>query len=91
MLVAYTNVKPLIPLFMHLNLTEGGFSLKPMMNKYKLEKEKGKLNRLVEEALDNGNPLALNDTIITHSRKVDDLVVKAQREKKRHIKKQHNR
>lgn len=62
-----------------------------MMNKDKLKKEKEKLNRLVEEALDNGTPLAYNNKIITHSRKVDTLIVEAQREKKRHVKKQQDR
>ena len=62
-----------------------------MINKDKLEKEKRKLNKLVEEALDNSNPFAQNDEIIKHSCKVDELVVKAQKEKKKHIKKHRDR
>ncbi len=51
-------------------------------NKDILEKEKDKLNRLVAEAIENGSPIAQNDTIIEHSCRVDALVVKAQKEKK---------
>jgi hypothetical protein len=58
-----------------------------MINQDKLEKEKEKLDRLVGEALENGNLIAQNNAIIEHSRKVDTLVVKAQREKERHGKK----
>lgn len=61
-----------------------------MTNKEKLEKEKEKLNRLVEEALNNGNALAQSD-IVSLSCKVDMLVVKAQKEMKKHIKKQQDR
>lgn len=55
-----------------------------MINKEKLENEKWKLNSLVKEALENGKPLSQNDAIIMYSRKVDALVIKAQREKNRH-------
>lgn len=60
-------------------------------NEDNLEKEKDKLNRLVVEALENGSPIAQNDIIIEHSCKVDALVVKAQREKKRPVKRQQER
>lgn len=60
-------------------------------NKDKLEKEKDKLNRLVAEAIENGSPIAQNDTIIKHSCRVDALVVKAQKEKKRPGKNQQER
>jgi hypothetical protein len=60
-------------------------------NEDNLEKEKDKLNRLVVEALEKGSPIAQNDTIIEHSCKVDELVVKAQKEKKRPGKKQQER
>jgi len=60
-------------------------------NKDNLEKEKDKLNRLVVEALEKGSPIAQNDTIMEHSCKVDELVVKAQKEKKRPEKKQNER
>ncbi len=48
-----------------------------------LEKEKEKLNRLVEEAFDKGSPLAQNDFIMEHSCRVDNLVIKAQKEKQK--------
>jgi hypothetical protein len=60
-------------------------------NEDNLEKEKDKLNRLVVEALENGSPIAQNYIIIEHSCKVDALVVKAQKEKKRPVKKQQER
>lgn len=60
-------------------------------NEDNLEKEKDKLNRLVVEALENGSSIAQNDIIIEHSCKVDALVVKAQKEKKRPVKKQQER
>jgi len=54
-----------------------------MTNKNKLENEKDKLNRLMGEAIEKGIPIAPNDTIIEHSRKVDELIVKAQRQKQK--------
>lgn len=54
-----------------------------MTNKNKLENEKDKLNRLIGEAFEKGAPIAPNDTIIEHSRKVDDLIAKAQRQKQK--------
>lgn len=52
-------------------------------NENSLEEEKEKLNRLVEEAFDKGSPLAQNNLIMEHSCRVDNLVVKAQKEKQK--------
>lgn len=60
-------------------------------NKSSLEEEKEKLNKLVEEAFDKGIPFAQNNTILEQSYKVDTLVVKAQKEKKKRVKKQRDR
>lgn len=60
-------------------------------NKDILEKEKDKLNKLVAEAMENGSPIAQNDTIIKYSCRVDALVVKAQKEKKKPGKNQQER
>lgn len=46
----------------------------------KLDKEKEKLYRLVDEALKNGIPLAQDEAVIAQSRKIDVLIVKLQRE-----------
>ncbi|KXG77127.1 hypothetical protein [Thermotalea metallivorans] len=59
--------------------------------KEKLEKEKEKLNKLVSEALNKGAPLTEDEAIIEQNRKVDDLVVKLQREKENLRKKQEER
>jgi hypothetical protein len=57
------------------------------MNKSKeydeLERERRKLNHLVNEALENGTPISECDAIIEQSRKVDTLVAKIQKEKDR--------
>jgi len=52
-----------------------------MENKNNLENEKDKLNKLIGEAYEEGNPISQNDMIMEHSRKVDELIVKAQRQK----------
>ena len=56
-----------------------------------LEKEKEKLIRLVNEALKNGTPIIQDKAVMEQNRKVDELVVKVQREKERHRKKQPER
>lgn len=56
-----------------------------------LEKEKEKLERLVNEALKNGTPIIQDEAVIAQNRKVDKLVVKVQREKERQRKKQQER
>ncbi len=41
----------------------------------KLKKEKEKLERLVDEALKNGVPLALDESVMAQSRKIDILIL----------------
>jgi hypothetical protein len=48
-----------------------------------LEKEKEKLNKLADEALKNGIPLNQHSAFMEQNRKVDELVVRIQREKER--------
>jgi hypothetical protein len=43
---------------------------------HKYEKEKTKLNELGEESLAKGIPLSVNETVLTQSRKVDELVTR---------------
>ncbi len=57
----------------------------------KLEKEKETLNRLVDEALENGTPIIQDEAVIAQNRKVDALVVKIQKEKEKHRKNQQER
>ncbi|HBC95138.1 MAG TPA: hypothetical protein DCZ10_20160 [Pelotomaculum sp.] len=52
----------------------------------KLEKEKEKLNRLADKALKNGIPFIQDEAFMAQNRKVDALVVKLIKEKKRHKK-----
>jgi len=61
-------------------------------NYYKrLEEEKEKLGRLVQDALKNGVPLAQDEAVIAQNSKVDELVVKIQRENERQRKNRHER
>lgn len=60
-------------------------------NNKELEKEKEKLIRLVNEALKNGTPIIQDEAVMEQNRKVDELVVKVQREKEMHRKKQRER
>ncbi|EHQ89096.1 hypothetical protein [Desulfosporosinus youngiae] len=46
----------------------------------RLKREKEKLHRLVEEAIKNGIPIIQDEAVMTQNRKVDDLVVKIQKE-----------
>jgi hypothetical protein len=46
-----------------------------------LDKEKAKLNHLVDEAIKNGLPVSGNPEILEQSRKVDALIEKIQKEK----------
>lgn len=57
----------------------------------KLEKERGKLNKLGEEALKNGIPLTQDEAFMVQNRKVDALVVKIIQKQERHRKKQRER
>lgn len=56
-----------------------------------LEKERRKLVKLVNEALEKGASLVQDKAIIEQNSKVDDLVVKLQREKENLRKKQKER
>jgi len=56
-----------------------------------LEKEKEKLNKLADEALKNGIPLNQHEAFMEQNRKVDELVVRIQREKERRKKNQQER
>ena len=56
-----------------------------------LEKEKEKLNKLVDEALNKGTPLTQDEAVIAQNRKVDALVVKIQKDKEKHRKNQRER
>lgn len=56
-----------------------------------LEKEKEKLNKLADEALKNGIPLNQHEAFMEQNRKVDELVVRIQREKNRRKKNQQER
>jgi hypothetical protein len=51
----------------------------------KLEKEREELNRLIDEALENGTPIAGTREMIEQSRKVNDLVEIIQEEWNRDI------
>ncbi len=53
-----------------------------------LEKEKEKLNRLADKALESGIPLTQDEAFMAQNRKVDELIVKIQIEKERHRNKQ---
>jgi len=57
----------------------------------KLIIEKEKLNRLAGEALKKGIPLIQDEAFMEQNRKVDELVVKAQRYQEQQRKKQQER
>lgn len=57
----------------------------------KLIVEKEKLNRLADEALKKGIPLTLDEEFMKQNRKVDELIVKAQRYQEQQRKKQQER
>ena len=46
----------------------------------RLKRETEKLQRLVEEALQNGVPIIQDEAVMTQNRKVDVLVVRLQKE-----------
>jgi len=50
--------------------------------------EKEKLVRLVDEALKNGTPIIEDEAVMEQNRKVDELVVRIQRDKLKHKKNQ---
>ncbi len=51
-----------------------------------LEKEREKLNKLVDEAIKKGIPFDQDEALMEQNRKVDELVAKIQREKAKHRK-----
>jgi len=57
----------------------------------KLIIEKEKLNRLADEALKKGIPLIQDEAFMEQNRKVDELVVKAQRDQEQQRKNQQER
>lgn len=57
----------------------------------KLKIEKGKLYRLADEALKKGISLIQDEAFMEQNRKVDELVVKAQREQEQQRKNQQER
>lgn len=65
--------------------------MKQMNFKKELEKEREKLNRLVEEVMKKGIPLNHDKEFMEQNRKVDELVVKVQREEEKHRKHQQER
>jgi predicted peroxiredoxin len=73
------------------NKAKGGFSLKQENYNKELEKEKEKLNRLADKALESGIPLTQDEAFMAQNRKVDELIVKIQMEKERHRNKQRER
>jgi len=73
------------------NKAKGGFSLKEENYNKELEKEKEKLNRLADKALESGIPLTQDEAFMAQNRKVDELIVKIQMEKERHRNKQRER
>ena len=74
-----------------MNKAKGGFSLKKENYNKELEKEKEKLNRLADKALESGIPLTQDEAFMAQNRKVDELIVKIQMEKERHRNKQRER
>ncbi|AHF09032.1 MULTISPECIES: hypothetical protein [Dehalobacter] len=57
----------------------------------KLEKEKGKLHKLGEEAMKKGIPIREDEAFMKQNRKVDELVYKIQKEKEKLKKNQKER
>jgi len=53
-----------------------------------LEREKEKLNNLVGEAFNKGTPFTEDEAVMEQNRKVDTLVIKIQKEKRKHNKNQ---
>ncbi len=89
--MTYTNGISLKLGFFNVNKAKGGFSLKQENYNKELEKEKEKLNRLADKALESGIPLTQDEAFMAQNRKVDELIVKIQMEKERHRNKQRER
>ena len=56
-----------------------------------LEREKEKLNKLLDEAFNKGTPFTEDDAVMEQNRKVDTLVVKIQKGKEKQNKNQMER
>ncbi|AFQ43794.1 hypothetical protein [Desulfosporosinus meridiei] len=54
----------------------------------RLKREKEKLHRLVEEAINNGIPIIQDEAVMRQNRKVDVLVVRLQKELGQHMRKE---
>ncbi|SDG61731.1 hypothetical protein [Desulfosporosinus hippei] len=54
----------------------------------RLKREKEKLHRLVEEAINNGIPIIQDEAVMRQNRKVDALVVRLQKELGHHMRKE---
>lgn len=52
-------------------------------NDENLEDEREKLNKLVDEAMKKGIPFDQDEALMEQNRKVDELVIKIQREKEK--------
>lgn len=65
--------------------------MKETRNDKELEKEKEILNRLVLEAFDRGIPLTDDKAVMEQNLKVDDLIARMQKEKRKHKKDQQER
>ena len=74
-----------------MNKAKGGFSLKQENYNKELEKEKEKLNRLADKALESGIPLTQDEAFMAQNRKVDELILIIQKEKEKHRKNQQER
>ena len=62
--------------------------MKKAGNDRELEREKEKLNKLVGEAFNKGTPFTEDEAVMEQNRKVDTLVIKIQKEKRKHNKNQ---
>jgi len=65
--------------------------LKQVNYSKELEKEKERLNMLIDEAFKNGIPITQDEAVIAQNRKVDVLVAKVQREKEKNKKNKQER
>ena len=62
--------------------------MKQVICNKELEEEQEKLNKLVIEAMNKGTPITQDEAVIMQNHKVDELVVKIQKEKEKHRKNQ---
>lgn len=67
---------------------KGDFSMGKISLDERLKREKEKLHRLVEEAINNGIPIIQDEAVMRQNRKVDALVVRLQKELGHHMRKE---